>query len=271
MCLGCVSAFGLSVVANFQETNVFRVHMIGAMMAFGFGVMYAWSQTYMSFKMVPLVNSKRMAYCRLFLSILMTCTFTTSSICGPMAFRRFNGKDPTNWRRKYIFSSHYSVSPINYSTCTLILINCALLAYVNCNSLWKQTTNFSLFFLCACANAAWDGGWNLHIISTCCEWVSAMSLDFFILSFVREMHLISLTSPRVNFSIRSIILPNQDTSWSVAPGIDTEVSIRSNNGIRQVTRIDPSNSDANFTSVSELSDSYNQSIIGWVVTNSFFI
>ena len=100
MCLGFISSFGLSVVANFQETNVFRVHMIGAMLAFGFGVMYAWSQTYMSFNMIPLVNSKSMAYCRLFLSILMTCTFTTSSICGPMAFRRFNGKDPTNWRRK---------------------------------------------------------------------------------------------------------------------------------------------------------------------------
>lgn len=102
MCLGCISAFGLSVVANFQETNVFRVHMIGAMLAFGFGVMYAWSQTYMSFKMIRLVNTKSMAFFRLFLSILMTCTFTTSSICGPMAFRQFNGKDPTNWRRKFV-------------------------------------------------------------------------------------------------------------------------------------------------------------------------
>lgn len=88
-----------------------------------------------------------------------------------------------------------------------------------------------------------------------------MSLDFFILSFVREMRLISLSSPRVIFDIRSIILQNQDPSWPGAPGIDAEVSIRSNNGIRQVTRIDPSNSDVDFT-VSGSSDSFNQSIIG---------
>ena len=32
LCVGSASAFGLSIVANFQETNVFRVHMVGAMM-----------------------------------------------------------------------------------------------------------------------------------------------------------------------------------------------------------------------------------------------
>lgn len=212
LCVGSVSAFGLSIVANFQETNVFRVHMVGAMMAFGFGVVYAWLQTFMSFKMIPIVNTKRVAIIRLILSIIMTITFTTSSICGPMAFRRFSGKDPTKWR-------------------------------------------------------PWDGGWHLHIASTCCEWISAMSLDFFILSYVREMHLISLSSPRVMFFIESVTLPNQDTSLSYAAGIDTEVSIRSSNGGRRATNTNVasnlvSSSDGNLTAASEANETFNQSIIG---------
>lgn len=98
---GLASSFGLSIVANFQETNVFRVHMAGAILAFGFGVLYSWIQTMMSFKMIPLVNTKHVACLRLVLSMIMTCTFATSSVCGPMAFRRFHGKDPTAWNRKF--------------------------------------------------------------------------------------------------------------------------------------------------------------------------
>lgn len=168
--IGCVSAFGLSIVANFQETNVFRVHMVGAIMCFGFGVMYAWIQTAMSFKMIPLVNSRGVAVFRAVLATIMTCTFMTSSVCGPMAFKRFQGSDPTRWR-------------------------------------------------------PWDGGWDLHITSTVCEWVSAMSLDVFILTYVREMHLISLSSPRVMFVIESLTIPNQDASWAG----DIDQSMRSPN------------------------------------------
>ena len=104
--IGCVSAFGLSIVANFQETNVFRVHMTGAMMCFGFGVIYAWLQTAMSFKMIPLeVNSKKIAIFRAILSVIMTCTFLTSSVCGPMALHRFTGPNPRKWGRKLSYLS----------------------------------------------------------------------------------------------------------------------------------------------------------------------
>ena len=101
--VGCISAFGLSIVANFQETNVFRVHMTGAMMCFGFGVVYAWLQTVMSFKMIPHVNSHRVAIVRLLLAMIMTVTFMTSSVCGPMAFKQFHGRDPRKWGRKFFF------------------------------------------------------------------------------------------------------------------------------------------------------------------------
>lgn len=37
---GYVSAFGISMVANFQETSVLQMHLVGAMMCFGVGAGY---------------------------------------------------------------------------------------------------------------------------------------------------------------------------------------------------------------------------------------
>ena len=149
--------------------------MVGAILAFGFGVLYSWLQTIMSFKMIPLVNTKHVACLRLVLSMIMTCTFATSSVCGPMAFRRFHGKDPTVWNRKFDRTSFRS---------------------------WRVTGS----------NSGNDGGWDLHIASTVCEWISALSLDFFILTFAREFHSISLTSPRVMFVVERLSLPTLESN-----------------------------------------------------------
>lgn len=37
---GCIACLGLSIVANFQETNAMEVHLTGAGMAFGIGSLY---------------------------------------------------------------------------------------------------------------------------------------------------------------------------------------------------------------------------------------
>lgn len=42
--LGLLSSFGLSLVANFQETSVLVVHMIGGFLCFGGGTAYFWAQ-----------------------------------------------------------------------------------------------------------------------------------------------------------------------------------------------------------------------------------
>lgn len=42
--LGFTACFGLSLVANFQETNVIAVHFLGAVLCFGVGTIYFWVQ-----------------------------------------------------------------------------------------------------------------------------------------------------------------------------------------------------------------------------------
>ncbi|KAK7102312.1 DNA damage-regulated autophagy modulator protein 1-like [Littorina saxatilis] len=48
--LGLIAAFGVLLVANFQESNVIYVHLVGALFAFGGGAIYTWIQTVISYK-----------------------------------------------------------------------------------------------------------------------------------------------------------------------------------------------------------------------------
>ncbi|XP_036415866.1 DNA damage-regulated autophagy modulator protein 2b [Colossoma macropomum] len=73
--LGCISSFGMCVVANFQKTTVFSLHMVGAVLTFGVGALYILTQTVLSFSMQPLVHSKSVFWTRLTL-----CVWTFSSI-----------------------------------------------------------------------------------------------------------------------------------------------------------------------------------------------
>jgi hypothetical protein len=41
---GWASAFGISIVGNFQNTSVLYVHLAGAIIAFGFACAYMWTQ-----------------------------------------------------------------------------------------------------------------------------------------------------------------------------------------------------------------------------------
>jgi hypothetical protein len=48
---GWASAFGISIVGNFQNTSVLYVHLAGAIIAFGFACAYMWTQvSQVSFK-----------------------------------------------------------------------------------------------------------------------------------------------------------------------------------------------------------------------------
>ncbi|CAL9706605.1 unnamed protein product [Knipowitschia caucasica] len=72
---GLVSSFGMAVVANFQKTAVFPVHLLGAVLSLGVGSLYVLVQTLISFYMQPTVHSKTMFQTR----VLLT-TWTYSSI-----------------------------------------------------------------------------------------------------------------------------------------------------------------------------------------------
>lgn len=87
--IGLLAAFGISMVGNFQEGNVWIVHMIGAFLAFVFGGVYCCLQTYLSFKLPNIPGSTRnlrigrLVICVLdfafMVAIFVTFRFTKSS------------------------------------------------------------------------------------------------------------------------------------------------------------------------------------------------
>ncbi|XP_048207722.1 DNA damage-regulated autophagy modulator protein 2 [Perognathus longimembris pacificus] len=67
--LGILSCLGLSVVANFQKTTIFVVHISGAVLTFSMGSLYMFVQTILSYQMQPQIHSKQIFWIRLLLAI----------------------------------------------------------------------------------------------------------------------------------------------------------------------------------------------------------
>uniref|UniRef100_A0A914WH43 DNA damage-regulated autophagy modulator protein 2 n=1 Tax=Plectus sambesii TaxID=2011161 RepID=A0A914WH43_9BILA len=90
---GYLAAFGMSMVANFQETNVILGHYTGALMAFGFGLIYCWGQTVFSYVISPRLSHPIVSHVRLALCLAATIFFFTMIIFGPIM-----GKLPASYR-----------------------------------------------------------------------------------------------------------------------------------------------------------------------------
>ncbi|XP_032753432.1 DNA damage-regulated autophagy modulator protein 2 isoform X2 [Rattus rattus] len=67
--LGILSCLGLSLVANFQKSALFIVHVCGAVLAFSMGSFYMFVQTILSYQMQPKIHSKQVFWVRLLLVI----------------------------------------------------------------------------------------------------------------------------------------------------------------------------------------------------------
>ncbi|KAF5303806.1 hypothetical protein FQR65_LT18951 [Abscondita terminalis] len=96
---GGFGAFGVTIVGNFQETNVFFVHVIGAFLSFGFGGGWQIIQTWISFKIFPYSGLTILNKIRLMLSIICVCCFFTCSLCGLIGWFNFKGEDVTKWTK----------------------------------------------------------------------------------------------------------------------------------------------------------------------------
>lgn len=72
---GLMACGGFSIVANFQLTNLPQVHYVGAFSCFGLGTIYFWMQGFISYSVRSHAGSKQMAYARLSMATICTCSF----------------------------------------------------------------------------------------------------------------------------------------------------------------------------------------------------
>ncbi|OAD62626.1 DNA damage-regulated autophagy modulator protein 2, partial [Eufriesea mexicana] len=97
---GLTSTFGLTVVANFQETSMLVVHFVGALLCFGGGTLYFWSQAVCSFYMHPLGCSLRLAHLRTALSTFCTVCYTVTIVTAILSNFAYEGKNPRKWHKE---------------------------------------------------------------------------------------------------------------------------------------------------------------------------
>uniref|UniRef100_A0A6I8N934 CWH43-like N-terminal domain-containing protein n=1 Tax=Ornithorhynchus anatinus TaxID=9258 RepID=A0A6I8N934_ORNAN len=79
--LGLLSCLGLSVVANFQKTTLFLVHITGAVLTFGPGALYIFTQTILSYKMQPKIHGRHIFWIRLIVVIWCGVSAFSSILC----------------------------------------------------------------------------------------------------------------------------------------------------------------------------------------------
>ncbi|KFV61049.1 DNA damage-regulated autophagy modulator protein 1, partial [Dryobates pubescens] len=75
LCIGLVGCVGMGIVATFQELSVPSVHDIGALVAFGSGVIYITLQSIISYKSCPKWNSYFMCHIRMAISVISCIAF----------------------------------------------------------------------------------------------------------------------------------------------------------------------------------------------------
>uniref|UniRef100_A0A914ZFE4 DNA damage-regulated autophagy modulator protein 2 n=2 Tax=Parascaris univalens TaxID=6257 RepID=A0A914ZFE4_PARUN len=98
MCIGYVIAFGVSLVANVQETSIPILHGIGAMLAFFCAVIYIWAQLIFTFTMRPTLTHNRITCARVILAMLTTVgliLYVVVHFANPFVPREQNGQLPT--------------------------------------------------------------------------------------------------------------------------------------------------------------------------------
>ncbi|CAH1786819.1 unnamed protein product [Owenia fusiformis] len=89
--IGFFIAAGLSMVANFQELVIEPVHLTGAMLVFGGGVLYGLLDSSVSYRMHPSRNGIYICRVRLTLSLLALIFLITTFVAGVISREAWSG------------------------------------------------------------------------------------------------------------------------------------------------------------------------------------
>ncbi|XP_029908143.1 DNA damage-regulated autophagy modulator protein 2b [Myripristis murdjan] len=91
--LGWISSFGMCVVANFQKTTLFYMHLVGAVLTFGVGALYILVQTLLSFYMQPHINSKATFHVRLSIGMWTLASIISMFVSSVIMYSSLPGVD----------------------------------------------------------------------------------------------------------------------------------------------------------------------------------
>ncbi|KAF7661933.1 hypothetical protein LDENG_00250330 [Lucifuga dentata] len=91
--LGCCSCFGMCVVANFQKTTLFSMHLVGAVLTLGVGALYILIQTLLSLYMQPHIHSKATFLVRLSIGLWTVASIISMFVSSVIMYSSLSGVD----------------------------------------------------------------------------------------------------------------------------------------------------------------------------------
>ncbi|XP_029946836.1 DNA damage-regulated autophagy modulator protein 2-like [Salarias fasciatus] len=94
--LGFISSFGMCVVANFQKTTLFSMHLVGAVLTFGVGALYILVQTGLSVLMQPHIHSRTIYLVRLGIGLWTLTSIVSMFISSVIMYSSLVGVDVVN-------------------------------------------------------------------------------------------------------------------------------------------------------------------------------
>nr|XP_057911635.1 DNA damage-regulated autophagy modulator protein 2b isoform X2 [Doryrhamphus excisus] len=91
--LGVCSSLGMCVVANFQKTTLFSVHLLGAVLTLGVGALYILVQTVLSHYMQPHVHSRSVFVVRLAIWLWTLISIVSMFVSSVIMYSSLPGVD----------------------------------------------------------------------------------------------------------------------------------------------------------------------------------
>jgi hypothetical protein len=90
--VGVVAVLGIMVVGAFQDVNVGVVHLAGAGVGFGLGIVYEWMQALMSYKMFSNRGQLRVVVTRILIALFSTIFALMTVVAGGVAVEEVRSK-----------------------------------------------------------------------------------------------------------------------------------------------------------------------------------
>lgn len=118
---GWLSSLGLGLVANFQETNLRGVHMTGAAMTIGCGILYMFLQTALSYKMEDSISRCRIRLAMATVSTSAALSFLVATLVAEHV--RSPSTDALHWNSSEKgFAAHVAAAVSEWITCIVFLL-----------------------------------------------------------------------------------------------------------------------------------------------------
>ncbi|GJQ74890.1 hypothetical protein Trydic_g21726 [Trypoxylus dichotomus] len=120
--LGLLAVFGVSLVANFQERIAWKLHFLGAALAYILGTIYTTFQTTLSILVYPKIGSKFIIGIRIAITFVYGVSLIKCTAFGIISVKMLNSTNKAKWSPKNQGYTYHLVSAVTEWILTILAL-----------------------------------------------------------------------------------------------------------------------------------------------------